>query len=186
MKRRIFRPAILVVLMVVLAGCEGVFGPKTSGEFQLSSQRFGTEYYYLFGYSYEQAEFYRFEYQGEPIPDIINEGYRLIKDGEVTELPGFNAPTKENGFALVGQFTSLEEGRSYYEDYEQVEAGLQFEIVSDTVELYQVWIQQTSLGNYVKLFVKNIEILEGETGNIYSEVTLEYTYQPNGSTDFPN
>ena len=185
MKKRIFRPAILIVLMVALAGCKGIFGPERNGEFRLSSERFGTENYYLFGFGYEQAEFYRFEYKGEPIPDIINDGYRLIEGGEVTVLPGFNTPAEVNGFALVGEFTSLEDGKSFYEDYEQVEAGLQFEVFSDTVELYQVWIQQTSLGNYVKLFVKNIETLEGEAGNIYSEVTLEYTYQPNGSTDFP-
>jgi hypothetical protein len=43
----------------------------------------------------------------------------------------------------------------------------------------------TSAGNYVKLLVKEAESLEGEEGNKYSEVLLDYTYQPNGSKDFP-
>jgi len=37
----------------------------------------------------------------------------------------------------------------------------------------------------VKLLVKEVESLEGDLGNKYSEVLLDYTYQPNGSTDFP-
>jgi hypothetical protein len=176
---------MLVLMALMAAGCDGLFGPGKSGEIQLSSQKFGNESYYLFGYGYEQGEYYRFPYKGEPIPDIINEEYRVIEGGEVTSLPGFNTPAQVNGFALAGQFATLDEARSFYKDYRQVEEGLQFETVSDTVELYQVWIQKTSAGNYVKLLIKDIALNEGESGNIYNEVTMDYTYQPDGSTEFP-
>jgi len=174
-----------VLLILALGGCEGIFGPGKSGEIELSSQLFGNDSYYLYGYGYEQGEYYRYPFKGEPIPDIVNEGFRVIEGGELTSLPGFNTPSRVNGFALVGEFTTPEDARSFYNEYRKVEEGLQFETVSDTVELYQVWIQQTSLGNYVKLFVRDIEVFEGEAGDIYNEVTLEYTYQPNGSTEFP-
>ena len=109
----------------------------------------------------------------------------MLEGGNVTLLPGFNSPGQMNGFALAGEFGSLEDANDFYKEYNEVEAGLQFETVSDTVELYQVWIQQTDIGNYVKLLVRDIQNFEGETGNLYNEVTLDYTYQPNGSTTFP-
>jgi hypothetical protein len=91
-----------------------------------------------------------------------------------------------NGFALVGEFETMSGARSFYDGYKKVEDNLQFVTVSDTVEPYQVWVQKTSAGNYVKLLVTEVASLEGDQGNKYSEALLEYTYQPNGSRDFPD
>ncbi|MEA3462179.1 MAG: hypothetical protein U9R49_09895 [Bacteroidota bacterium] len=180
------RYVLLVALIFVSAGCKMLFGPDKKGEFRLSSEKSGTETYYLYGYAYEDNEFYRFPYEQDPLPDIINEGFRVIQGEETIELPGFNTPGRANGFALVGEFTNLNDAEDFFDGYDRVEDGLQFVLESDIVEEFQVWIQQTSAGNYVKLLVKEAESLEGEVGNKYSEVLLEYTYQPNGSRDFPN
>jgi hypothetical protein len=128
---------------------------------------------------------YRYPFSGEPVPDIINEGFLVIQGSERVTLPGFNTPGRINGFALVGEFSSLEQARAFYEAYQQVESGLQFETVSDTVRLHQVWVQLTSADNYVKLLVKGIREFESESERMNSEVTLEYTYQPDGSGTFP-
>ena len=56
--------------------------------------------------------------------------------------------------------------------------------MSDTVELYQVWVQKTALGNYAKLLIKDIQNYESEAGSHYNEVTLDFIYQPDGSTSF--
>ena len=181
-----YRYVLLLALILTSAGCKMLFGPDKTGEFRLSSEKFGTETYHLFGYSYEDSEFYRFPYEKDPIPDIINEGYRIIEEDGQYELPGFNTPGQVNGFALVGEFANLDDARDFYNDYNRVEDGLQFSVVSDIVEAYQVWVQQTSAGNYVKLLVKEANSLEGEEGNKYSEALLKYTYQPNGSRDFPD
>jgi hypothetical protein len=178
----------MMVLLAAIAnwGCEGLTGPDKTGKIELSSQLFGSDSYYLFGYGYEQGDYYRYPFQGEPLPDIINEAFRVIDGTEVALLPGFNTPGQMNGFALVGKFGTLEDARQYYNGYLKVEDNLQFETVSDTVELYQVWIQQTVVGNYVKLLIKDIQTYEGENGSIYNEVSMDYTYQPSGSTTFPD
>jgi hypothetical protein len=182
-----YRVVLLVILVLTSAGCKLFRGPDRTGEFRLSSEKTLTETtYYLYGYSYEDSEFYRYPYEKDPLPDIINEGYRIIEEGGQYELPGFNTPGQKNGFALVGEFETLSEARGFYNDYKKVENDLQFATVSDTVELYQVWVQKTAAGNYVKLLVKEVESLEGDQGNKYSEALLDYTYQPNGSTDFPD
>ena len=180
------RYVLLVALIFLSAGCKMLFGPDKKGEFRLSSEKSGTETYYLYGYSYEDSEFYRYPYEQDPLPDIINEGFRVIQDGETIELPGFNTPGRTNGFALAGEFLNLDDAQDFYDNYDRVEDGLQFAVVSDIVKEFQVWIQQTSAGNYVKLLVKEAESLEGDANNKYSEVLIEYTYQPNGSRDFPN
>ena len=180
------RYVLLVALIFLSAGCKMLFGPDKKGEFRLSSEKSGTETYYLYGYSYEDSEFYRYPYEQDPLPVIINEGFRVIQDGETIELPGFNTPGRTNGFALAGEFLNLDDAQDFYDNYDRVEDGLQFAVVSDIVKEFQVWIQQTSAGNYVKLLVKEAESLEGDANNKYSEVLIEYTYQPNGSRDFPN
>jgi hypothetical protein len=175
------------IITLFCTGCESLKGPEEKGEFRLSSEKFGSTTYYLMGYLYEESEFYRYPYQGEKTPDLINEGYLVLAaGGGLISLPGFNTPGQINGFALIGEFESLESARSFYEGYDIVEDGLQFETVSDTVELYQVWVQQTSSGNYVKLLVKDILDREGESGTLFNDVVLEYTYQSDGSTTFPN
>jgi hypothetical protein len=182
-----WRYVLLFVLAVTSTGCKMLFGPDRKGEFRLSSEKtLEADVYYQYGYSYEDSEFYRFPYEKDPTPDIINEGFRVLEGGETIELPGFNTPGRTNGFALVGEFTNQEDAKDFFNGYQKVEDGLQFNIISDIVEENQVWIQKTSLGNYVKLLVEEAVSLEGDAGNKYSEVLLKYTYQPNGSDEFPD
>jgi len=175
---------LLGVLILAAAGCKMFRGPDKTGEFRLSSEKFLVESYYLFGYLYEDSEFYRYPFEKDPIPDIINEGFRVLQGEETIELPGFTTPGRTNGFALIGEFDNLGDARDFYEAYKTVEKELQFTVESDIVEAYSVWIQKTSAGNYVKLLVKESESMEGDEGNKYSEVLIEYTYQPDGSRDF--
>ncbi len=151
----------------------------------MSSQLFGTTSYYLFGYTYADGELNKYPYAGSPLPDIINEGFLVIVDSKLTSVPGFNTPGQINGFARVGTFTTREEAREFYEGYREVESGLKFVTVSDTVKLHQVWVQQTSGGNYVKLLVKGITNVDDGSEKVYNEVVLEYVYQPDGSGTFP-
>ena len=181
------RFVVLMLLTIGVAGCKLFTGPDRTGEFRLSSEgMLGDVTYYWVGYSYEDSEFYRYPYEKDPVPDLINLGFRVIGGDGQSTLPGFNTPGSMNGFALVDQFPSLLEARNFYNDYGEAESNLQFEVDSDTVELFQVWVQRTSLGNYAKLLVTDIKDFEGEGDSKYNEVICEYTYQPNGSREFPN
>lgn len=181
-----YRFVLLLALILTSAGCKMLFGPDKTGEFRLSTEEFLAESYYVFGYSYEDSEFYRYQYDQDPIPDIINEGTRVLQGNETVKLSSFTTPGQTNGFALVGEFSNLDDARDFYNGYATVEEGLQFVVSGGIVEAYQVWVQMTSLGNYVKLLVKEVNSLEGEEGNKYSEAHLDYTYQSKGSKDFPN
>ena len=177
---------VLAGIMLMIAACDSNKGPDYSGEIQLSSQLFGAESYYLIGYSFEDSEYYKFPAAGEPIPEIINEGYLVIDGGKQRSLPGFNAPGQGHGFALVGEFPSHAEASAFYVAYGKVEEGLTFEMLSYTVRLHQVWVQQTGRGNYVKMIITAIQHVEVESGKPYTEVKLEYIYASDGSTVFPD
>jgi hypothetical protein len=175
---------VVAGIVLMLAGCDKNKRPSYTGEIQLSSQLFGTENYYLFGYSFEDSEYYKFPSDGEHVPEIINEGYLVMEGSKQVSKPGFNAPGKGSGFALVREFASGEEARSFFNGYAEVQEGLKFTQVSDTVKLHQVWVQQTATGNYVKMVITVIQHMEVESGRPYNEVNLEYVYAPNGSKVF--
>ena len=178
---------VLIQLLLLLAGCDKVKGPDLTGEINLSSQRYGTTDFYLYGFSYEDGEMYEYSLTGEPpYPDIINEGTRVIEGNETVLYPSFNTPAQKNGFVLLGEFSTLEDARDFYMGYDTVEGGLQFKIPGGIVEVNQVWLQMTSAGNYVKLLVTGINNFEVESGADYNEIILEYTYQPDGSSSFPD
>jgi hypothetical protein len=170
------------ILAIFMVGCETESGPDLKGEILLSSQTFGSDGFYILGYSYEGGEFYRFPFAGETVPDIINEGFRDVSGG--VPIPGFNTPGRINGFALAEGFLTAEEALEYYNNYTEVEDGLSFQVVSDTVKLHQIWIQKTAEGNYVKLLVTDIRRFGGDGGSMNNEVTLKFTYQPDGSAQF--
>jgi hypothetical protein len=181
-----YRYVLLLTLILTSAGCKMLFGPDKTGEFRLSTEEFLADDYYVFGYSYEDSEFYRYKFEKDPLPDIINEGTRVLQGNETVKLSSFTTPGQTNGFALVGELSNLNDARDFYNEYNTVEEGLQFSVEGGIVEAYQVWVQLTAAGNYVKLLVKEVNSLEGEEGNKYSEAHLDYTYQPNGSKNFPN
>ncbi len=116
MRRTLGKGLLIIGLVVAMTGCDTFKGPDKTGELRLSSETF-TEAYYLFGYNYEEGENSKFPYQGEAIPDIINEGIRILSEDGVKYLPGFNTPGHVHGFALVGAFENIDDARSYYNDY---------------------------------------------------------------------
>ena len=60
MKRNVLRLMCGGLLVVGMTACEALRGPDKKGEIQLSSQLFGADSYYIFGYHFEDADYYRF------------------------------------------------------------------------------------------------------------------------------
>ena len=174
-----------MVMLLLLVGCDEDRGIDKKGSMQLSMQSYLADTWYRFGYHYEDGDMYRYPFAGDPVPDILNEGFRVIgPDGETSE-PGFNTPAQVNGFALVGEFSSAAEALSFFEAYAEVEGGLTYSPISDTVRLHQVWVQKTQAGKYAKLLVTRIEYFTQDGGAQGNEISLDYVYQPDGSASFP-
>lgn len=186
MKLKGWTGIMATAFLLTLVGCEKETGPDLVGNITLSSQLYGTESYYLNGFSFEDGAMYAYPSKDDPEPDIINEGYLIMDpDGEEQiSVPGFNTPGFVNGFALVGAFSNLTDAEAFYNNYAEVEEDLNYETVSDFVEEFQVWVQWTSSGKYVKMLIRDIQQFESEKGSLYNEVSLEYTYAADGSSQF--
>ena len=184
MKRR---PGILFFLLLLLScGCNKDNEPVKEGELELSSQLFGVDSYFIYGYNFKNSDFIKYSYpfSGSVPPDIIND--ELINPDGSIAAPSFVAPSRKNGFNLLGEFSSLSDAREFYENYKNIEEELKFVAESDTVKLYQVWLQKTQLDHYVKMLVKDILYYQdGMSGADYVVVSMDFVYQDNGTFIFP-
>ncbi|MBN1131551.1 MAG: hypothetical protein JXR52_08180 [Bacteroidales bacterium] len=176
---------LILVSMVMMSGCHDQELDILEGEINLSSQLFGVGSYYLYGYSYGEADYikYSFPFSGSVVPDLINIPFKN-PDGTIS-ASGFNAPSGKNGFSLLGSFSSLDAAREFYRDYKNVEPGLEFIVDSDTVKLYQVWLQKTQYDHFAKLLIMDINFFDGGLGEDYIVANIEYTYQNDGTGVFP-
>jgi len=180
--RRVF---LILLSFILISGCNNNSENKLTGEIKLSSQLLGIDSYYLFGYNFQKSEYikYSFPFSGGIIPDIINIPFKNI-DGTIS-APGFNAPSGKNGFNLLGDFTTLEDAREFFKNYREAEINLPFSVDSDTVKLYQVWLQKTQLDHYAKMLITNINFNNGGLTEDYVVVTIEFAYRNDGSPVFP-
>ncbi|MBE9517862.1 MAG: hypothetical protein IMY68_04800, partial [Bacteroidetes bacterium] len=134
MKAKGWISIVAATCLLLIVGCEKDAEPDLSGIITLSSQLHGTGPYYLYGFSFEEGEMYRYPHQDEPLPDIILEVFPVGEGDEQTILPGFNTPGLVNGFALVGEFSTWDDAYEFYNNYDKVEDGLHYETASDVVE----------------------------------------------------
>lgn len=172
-------------LSMIMAGCKNNGEPVNEGKIELSSQLFGVDAYYTYGFNFEESDYvrYSFPFSGNIMPDIINLPFKK-PDGSIA-APGFNAPYGKNGFYLLADFQSLAEAIEYYDGYKEINQQADFVENSDTVRLYQVWLQKTQLDNYVKLLVKDISFFNEGLGADYVVVSMDYFYLNDGTSIFP-
>ena len=175
-----------VLILVLVTSCKKNDQPVMKGSINLSSQLLGVDTYYIFGYNFDTSDYIQFSFfqtMGNTVPDIINYPFKN-PDGTV-DAPGFNAPSRKNGFHLLGEFNSLYEARTFYNEYLDIQSGLSFEVDSDTVRKYQVWLQKTQLDHYAKLLVTDIAYYNESIGESYVVVSMDFTYQDDGTGIFP-
>ena len=99
--------------------------------------------------------------------------------------PGFNAPSGLYGFHLLGEFSSLNDAREFYNDYTEADPQINFKVDSDTIRRNQVWLQKTQLDYYAKMLITDIGYYFDGLGDDYIVVSIVFTYQNDGSTIFP-
>lgn len=179
------RILLFLIPLFFIGGCDKNNETLLSGEIQLSSQLFGSETYFLYGYNYSLSDYikYSFPFQGSSIPDLINLPFKNT-DGTLS-APGFNAPTGVNGFNLLGEFASQGDAKEFYDNYKDAASINTFSVDSDTVRTNQVWLQKTKQAHYVKMLVKKIDYYTDGFGADYVVVSMDFKYQNNGSAIFP-
>ncbi len=171
-----------LVAVMVLPGCEKNEGePKNTGTVVVSSQKFLSETYYVYGFSFASAQTY--QYPGQNAVDLVAVEKQNL-DGSIAGVY-FESPGNDDAFLLGASFASETEAKEYYDNYLTAEPGEYLELASP-LEEHQVWTYQSAGDRYAKFRIIKLETIQPVAGAPFIEVTLEYFYQPDGSRNLYN
>jgi len=174
---------ILLSVFIIAVSCnEDDDNVKYQGEIILSSEKVQNgDIYIVYGFSFEKGKDVPYTLTGGSPPDIIVSNLTDVLNNITGAV--LNSPDNIEAFYLNLKGTSYTETKNWYDSYLEVTAT-DFEALSDSVELYQVWTVQTAAGKFAKLLIKKIEIITGNPVQDYVEITVDYEYQPDGSRTF--
>lgn len=175
------RRFLLSVLMAVtlLSGCEKKEKePENSGTVTLSSRKYLSDTYYVYGFSFSDAETY--QYPGQNAVDLVAVELQN-PDGSIAGVY-FESPGNDDAFLLNGRFDTESEARDFYDNYLVAGEGNYQELTSP-LEEHQVWTYKSNNDRYAKFRIIKLETLQAMGGAPYIEITLEYFYQRDGTRD---
>lgn len=173
---------IYIVFLFLLFSCsKDDSKPSTSGEITLTSQIIGDETsYHVEGFSFETAKLVSYSLTSSTVPDILIEK-NINTQGEVIG-GNLTSPKNETAFYKAGEFNSLTEAETYFNELISFTASA-FTPTVENIKPFQVFIFQSRGNKYAKILIKSVEILEG-TPTKNAKVTIQWAYQPNGEKAF--
>jgi hypothetical protein len=176
---------ILLPVFIIAGSCnEDEDKVEYQGELILSSKKNQNgDIYIVYGYSFEQGKDVPYTLTGGSPPDIVVSNLTDVMNNITGAV--LNSPDNLEAFYLNLTGTSYTETKDWFDGYLEV-STTNFEAISDSVELYQVWTVQTTAGKFAKLLIKKIAIIEDppDAPDDYIEITVDYEYQPDGSRTF--
>lgn len=183
MKNYIF---LLTLSLFFLASCTSKNESPVVNEdtVTLSTEFFGTNVYYVYGYSFEQGKEVTVSIpastqEADIVPSRIQQ-----PDGSVIGAQFSVMGNNPYGFVLKGSFTTLDEATAYYNSLTTVEDTAW---INPTPMLapFQVYVLKTYKENYVKFLVNSVNIVDtGTPTDNYVEVEIKYQIQRDGSNVF--
>ncbi|MHC1731218.1 MAG: hypothetical protein AB9888_04140 [Bacteroidales bacterium] len=177
MKLRII-PALAAILL--LSGCGGD-EQRTSGTITLSNELYdGGSYYYAMGLSFDEAK------EVPTLPDAYRADIKLVA-GAVEEsgpvVAFLSANTLNPPFALTGTYPSESAAKSAFSALTSVGSHVWTDLAAP-LEANQVWVMKTRDATYAKLRIISVK-LNSTANPPVATCTLEWVWQPDGSTAFP-
>jgi len=173
--------SLTMVLLILLAGCEGGKDKPLSGTVTITSELFGTGPYYAFGYSFSRAD--KVSTLDLPGPDVTV-GAGDIHDDGVELIESFlGANTLEPPFALMGEYGTETAAVTAFNAL--TSAGTpQWKELGSPLRNYQVWVIRTREGKYAKIVTTDVTLNKNVTP-AFASCTFRWVYQPDGSSTFP-
>lgn len=172
---------VLILIIPVLIGYSCVKDKNdlsVTGDITVSSERIGTTFYYVVGFSFEREEFVKILNLNEDA-DLVPVAIKNVSGQDVGLRFSITTNPNSLGFYLNGTFPELHTAEEYFNEYLTAEFPSYLSL-SDTIKPYQVYTMKTSRENRVKFLVKGIR---NKTN--YFEADLKYVIQRDGTDEFP-
>jgi hypothetical protein len=175
-------PFLILLLAVTSCKKDNPSSPVNEDQITISTQFYGTNVYYVYGYSFElgkQVSSMDTRQVADVIPTRVQKPDGTVLGAQLTA--GGNNPY---GFSKVGEFSTLAEASGFYDAYNSVEVS-SWQSLSDTLAPFQVYAFKTYNENYVKLMITSVDIVgaSNPTEN-FVEIGLKYMIQRDGTSMF--
>lgn len=169
-------------LMALSVGCKKESSTPTSGEINLSSQKFGTQTFYVFGFSVSTGSLVQFSLGSvTQTPDWVLEEILDISGKPVGANITTN-PQNTLAFSLNGTFSTNEEALAAFSVYKDATMPNPMDKISD-IKPNQLYTYKDHSGKYIKFLIEGLEKKAGDS-NSYYEATIRWVCQPDGTTHF--
>ncbi len=179
MKRFIF---ILLVLLLASCNKNTVKPVVDENTIALSSQIYGSNLYYVYGYSFELGKAVS-SLDNKQVADITPTQI-LHPDGSVLGARLSASVNNTYGFHKEGNFGSLQEATNFYDAFHEVD-DTSWKSLTDTLAPFQVYAFKTYQADYVKFMITGVNIVAGVTSqDSYVEIGLKYLIQRDGTNVF--
>ena len=174
MKRTFY---ILISLSIALAACNKDEDTRTSGTDTINNKTYQSTTYYVYGFSFSQAE---------QVPTTLNPGPDIIvyvnQDNTVYRLT-LQANNLYPSFYKVGDFANEAAAKAAFDNLKTVTVS-QWSDMADPINPNQVWIYRSGDEKYTKFRI--ISTINEIRQNIpYGECTFQWLHQPDGTATFP-
>jgi hypothetical protein len=168
---------IILVLSVVLAGCKKTDTPAGSGTITIDNTTFQSTTYYVFGFSFSKAA--KVSTLEVPGPDIL---VYVNADTPPARLT-LQADNLNPSFYKIGDYLDAQSATTAFNELKTV-GTYNWTEMADPIASNQVWVYRTSTNCYAKMRIISAVIDDTKTP-VFGECTLQWVYQPDGSTTFP-
>ena len=173
--------ALLLLALLLLAGCKKEKPPGNSGEITLTSELYGSGPYYVMGYNFALGK--TVSTLDAPGPDIVVLP-ESSPDNTVVKSAYLSSDNLKDSFVHNKSFNDLTSAEAFFNNYLEVDDAAGYTGIAADIRPYQVWTYRTNQNKFVKLLILKVK-KEIRKDTPYAETTLRFVYQPDGSRTFP-
>jgi hypothetical protein len=112
--------------------------------------------------------------------------FATINGGTISGVHFGSPDTFMTSFSLIKEFNQLDSALKFFYNLSEVPDS-DYLLSADPVKINQIWAIKTSENKFAKILILNTDAYEiggGGFRGYYSEATIKWKYQPNGSRNF--
>lgn len=174
MKRILF---IIFLTAFVLSGCKKDTSTSVSGTVTINNKTYQSTTYYVYGFSFSKGK--KVSTLENPGPDIL---IYVNADTPPNRLT-LQANNLNPSFYKIGDYPDAQSASTAFDDLKTV-GNYEWTEMADPIIANQVWVYRTGDETYAKFRIIST-VNETRNDLPYGECSLEWVYQPDGSTTFP-
>lgn len=173
---------LIAITALVFTGCKKDSKAPTSGVITLSSQKIGTQTFYVYGFSVSSGSLVKFSLgSAGDIPDWVLEDILDVGGNSI----GVNITTNPQNtlaFCINGAYGNLTDATNAFTAYTDVVSTTFTGKIPD-IKPFQLYTYKDQSGKYTKFLVETVDPkTSGSTS--YYEATIRWVYQPDGTKHF--